>query len=121
MERIPIPKGLTPVFLCGLRCAISIKILLQHSQLRWLCFAFFDGKTPLVQRILQPGEIEGLDHNAIPRLLLPQPDSLFKARALRLRELAQGNIKGIPVDAGMQGYLVLMAALADAQAAVVGK
>ena len=75
----------------------------------------------MVQRILQPGEIEGLDHNAIPRLLLPQPDSLFTARALRLRELAQGNIKGIPVDAGMQGYLVLMAALADAQAAVVSK
>ena len=46
--------------------------------------------TPLVQRILQPGEIEGLDHNAIPRLLLPQPASLFTARALRLRELAQG-------------------------------
>ena len=77
--------------------------------------------TPLVQRILQPGEIEGLDHNAIPRLLLPRPNSLFTARALRLRELAQGNIKGIPVDAGMQGYLVLMAALADAQAAVVAK
>lgn len=77
--------------------------------------------TPLVQRILQPGEIEGLDHNAIPRLLLPQPTSLFTARALRLRELAQGKIKGIPVDAGMQGYLVLMAALADAQAAVVAK
>ena len=75
----------------------------------------------MVQRILQPGEIEGLDHNAIPRLLLPQPKSLFAARALRLRELAQGNIKGIPVDAGMQGYLVLMAALADAQAAVVDK
>ena len=43
----------------------------------------------MVQRILQPGEIEGLDHNAIPRLLLPQPGGLFTARALRLRELAQ--------------------------------
>lgn len=73
----------------------------------------------MVQRILQPGEIEGLDHNAIARLLLPQPNSLFTARAVRLRQLARGEVTGIPVDASLQGYLTLMAALADAQSAVV--
>jgi FdhE protein len=26
----------------------------------------------LVQRLLEPGEIEALDHTAIPRLLLPE-------------------------------------------------
>lgn len=73
---------------------------------------------PLVQRILQPGEIESLDHNAIPRLLLPQPTSLYTARALRLRQLAKGEVAGIPVGATLSGYLLLMAALVDAQAAV---
>ncbi|CDG82715.1 formate dehydrogenase accessory protein FdhE [Janthinobacterium agaricidamnosum] len=73
----------------------------------------------MVQRILQPGEIEGLDHNAIPRLLLPQPGSLFSARAQRLRQLAQGEVAGIPVEASLQGYLLLMAQLAEAQAGVV--
>jgi FdhE protein len=72
----------------------------------------------LVQRLLQPGEIEALDHTAIPRLLLPQPASLFSARALRLQELAAGKVPGIPVQAGLQGYLLLMAALARAQHAV---
>jgi FdhE protein len=72
----------------------------------------------LVQRLLEPGEIESLDHNAIPRLLLPQARSLFTARAARLRQLANNDITGIPVGESMQGYLRLMAALVDAQAAV---
>ena len=72
----------------------------------------------MVQRLLEPGEIESLDHNAIPRLLLPQSRSLFAARAARLRQLANNDIKGIPVGATLRGYLLLMAALVDAQAAV---
>lgn len=73
----------------------------------------------MVQRLLAPGEIESLDHNAIPRLLLPQARSLFTARAARLRQLANNDIKGIPVGETLSGYLQLMAALVDAQAAVV--
>ena len=73
----------------------------------------------LVQRLLQPGEIEALDHNAIPRLLLPQPATLFEARAARLRQLAAGGVPGIPVEDALRGYLGLMAAVADAQHAVV--
>jgi len=73
----------------------------------------------LVQRLLAPGEIESLDHNAIPRLLLPEVRSLFTARAARLRQLANNDIKGIPVDESLSGYLQLMAALVDAQAHVV--
>ncbi len=72
----------------------------------------------MVQRLLEPGEIESLDHNAIPRLLLPQARGLFTARAARLRQLANNEITGIPVGESMQGYLRLMAALVDAQAAV---
>ena len=72
----------------------------------------------MVQRLLAPGEIEALDHNAIPRLLLPQPRSLFSERATRLRQLANNDVKGIPVGATLRGYLLLMAALVDAQANV---
>jgi FdhE protein len=71
----------------------------------------------LVQRLLAPGEIESLDHNAIPRLLLPQARSLFVTRAARLRQLARNEIQGIPVGETLSGYLLLMAALVDAQAA----
>ena len=72
----------------------------------------------MVQRLLEPGQIEALDHTAIPRLLLPEARSLFAARAARLRQLANNDIKGIPVGAAMQGYLQLMAAVVDAQGAV---
>jgi FdhE protein len=75
----------------------------------------------LVQRLLQPGEIEALDHNAIPRLLLPQPATLFQARAERLRQLAAGQVPGIPVEDALRGYLGLMACVADAQHAVVAR
>jgi FdhE protein len=69
--------------------------------------------------LLEPGEIEALDHTAIPRLLLPEARSLFTARATRLRQLADNQIKGIPVGETMSGYLKMMAALVDAQAAVI--
>lgn len=73
----------------------------------------------MVQRLLEPGEIEALDHTAIPRLLLPEARSLFTARAARLRQLANNQIKGIPVGETLAGYLNLMAALVDAQAAAI--
>jgi FdhE protein len=75
----------------------------------------------LVQRLLQPGEIETLDHNAIIRLHLPQPAALFTARATRLRALAANSIEAIPVEPGYQGYLLAMAALVDAQARVTAQ
>ncbi|MEN4921408.1 formate dehydrogenase accessory protein FdhE [Achromobacter spanius] len=60
-----------------------------------------------MQRILPRGEIEALDHNAIPRIALPERQTVFAARAARLRKLADGN----PVA----DYLLLMAHLVDAQ------
>jgi FdhE protein len=59
-----------------------------------------------MQRILEPDQIEALDHTAIVRVRLPEP-LVFAARAKRLRELASDN----PIEA----YLLLMAALVDAQ------
>ncbi|KAF1047430.1 formate dehydrogenase accessory protein FdhE [Xylophilus sp.] len=44
-----------------------------------------------MQRILQPGEIEALDHVNFPRIRLPEPASLFADRAARLAQLAEGN------------------------------
>lgn len=75
----------------------------------------------MVQRLLQPGEIEALDHNAIPRLLLPQPATQFSTRAARLRQLAAGEVPGIPVEEALRGYLGLMASLAQAQHAVAAE
>lgn len=60
-----------------------------------------------MQRILEPGEIEALDHNNIPRLRMPERTSVFKARAQRLKQLATGNAIG--------DYLNLMAMLVEAQ------
>ncbi|CAB3748474.1 formate dehydrogenase accessory protein FdhE [Paraburkholderia humisilvae] len=67
----------------------------------------------MVQRILDPGQIESLDHSAIPRIRLPERVSLFATRAARLRKLANDNPIG--------GYLRLMASLADAQQQVLAK
>ncbi|MBU6489366.1 MAG: formate dehydrogenase accessory protein FdhE [Burkholderiales bacterium] len=61
----------------------------------------------MIQRILQPGEIEALDHTAIPRLRLPQREAVFADRAARLRRLAEGH--------AIAGYLRLMATLVQAQ------
>ncbi|WP_144113166.1 formate dehydrogenase accessory protein FdhE [Paraburkholderia sp. BCC1886] len=62
----------------------------------------------MVQRILEAGDIESLDHTAIPRLRMPERLAVFPARAARLRQLAAR-------DNPIAGYLRLMAALADAQ------
>jgi FdhE protein len=67
----------------------------------------------LVQRILEPGQIESLDQSAIPRIRLPERASFFSTRAARLRTLANGNPIG--------GYLRLMASLADAQQQVLAR
>lgn len=66
----------------------------------------------MVQRILEPAEIESIDHIAIARLRLPDRSDVFSARAQRLRQLAPSNPIG--------PYLLLMATVADAQHAVAG-
>lgn len=64
----------------------------------------------MVQRILEPAEIESIDHIAIARVRLPDRAEVFSARAQRLRQLAASNPIG--------PYLELMATVADAQHAV---
>ncbi|MFM0513679.1 formate dehydrogenase accessory protein FdhE [Paraburkholderia sp. RL17-373-BIF-A] len=66
----------------------------------------------MVQRILEAGDIESLDHSAIPRIRTPERLAVFSARAARLRQLAALNNP-------IAGYLRLMAVLADAQQAVM--
>ncbi|AOZ09860.1 formate dehydrogenase accessory protein FdhE [Cupriavidus malaysiensis] len=61
----------------------------------------------MAQRILQPHEIESLDHVALARLRLPRHGDVFSARAARLRQLSGGNPIG--------PYLEAMAVLAAAQ------
>jgi FdhE protein len=61
-----------------------------------------------VQRILQPGEIEALDRTRMPRLRMPEPESLYIERAARLRQQAEG---GHPIA----DYLRFAARLVDAQ------
>ena len=73
----------------------------------------------MVQRILERGEIESIEHNAIPRLRLPDAQGVFSARAARLRRLAANEIKGTPVSPEFSAYLNLMAALVDAQHAAL--
>ena len=59
------------------------------------------------QRILMPGEIEKLGSVTIPELLLPNPLTVFAARAERLSSLAAGH--------PMQGYLQLFSQVARIQ------
>jgi FdhE protein len=66
----------------------------------------------LVQRILEAGDIESLDHTSIPRIRTPERLTVFAPRAARLRQLAALNNP-------IAGYLRLMAVLADAQQAVM--
>ncbi|ANB76441.1 formate dehydrogenase accessory protein FdhE [Paraburkholderia phytofirmans OLGA172] len=66
----------------------------------------------MVQRILEAGDIESLDHTAIPRVRTPERLAVFSARAARLRQLAA-------LSNPIAGYLRLMAVLADAQQAVI--
>jgi FdhE protein len=61
-----------------------------------------------MQRVLDPAQIEAFaTQRAIPRIRLPDPASLFSARAARLRKLSEGHAVG--------DYLRLMATVADAQ------
>lgn len=60
-----------------------------------------------MQRILERGEIESLDHTNIPRVRMPVRASVFADRAARFSQLAQGH----PASA----YPSLMAKLVDAQ------
>lgn len=64
----------------------------------------------MVQRILEPAEIESIDHIAIARVRLPDRREVFGARAQRLRQLAPASPIG--------PYLLLMATVADAQHAL---
>ncbi|CAM5788100.1 formate dehydrogenase accessory protein FdhE [Castellaniella caeni] len=60
-----------------------------------------------LQRILERGEIESLDHTKIPRLRLPEGGTVFAERAARLRQLSAGHAAA--------AYLQLMAQIADIQ------
>ena len=66
----------------------------------------------MVQRILEAADIESLDPSAIPRIRMPERLAVFAPRAARLRQLAS-------LDNPIAGYLRLMAALADAQQALI--
>lgn len=66
-----------------------------------------------MQRILQPGDIEALDHTAFTRVRLPEPGSLYTDRAARLAQLAEGN----PIA----DYLRFAARLVRAQHAVAAQ
>lgn len=63
------------------------------------------------QRILERGQIESLASRSIPRIRLPDRDTLFAARAARLRTLAGGS--------QIAAYLQLLAVIADAQQALL--
>jgi FdhE protein len=59
-------------------------------------------------KVLDPAQIEAFaTQRTIPRIRLPDPSSVFSARAARLRQLSEGHAVG--------DYLRLMAAVADAQ------
>ncbi len=60
-----------------------------------------------MQRVLDPAQIEAFAQRTIPRIRLPDPSTVFAARAARLRHLSEGHAVG--------DYLRLMAAVADAQ------
>ncbi|CAG2136888.1 formate dehydrogenase accessory protein FdhE [Cupriavidus plantarum] len=70
----------------------------------------------MVQRILQPLEIESTDHVSIARLRLPERSEVFALRAQRLRKLSVDN----PLGQAFGPYLALMAGVAEAQHAIAG-
>lgn len=70
-----------------------------------------------MQRILEPGQIEGFAQRAVPRLRLPDREHLFSRRAERLRELAGKDAIGHAIG----DYLRLMATVVDAQQAALGR
>jgi len=61
----------------------------------------------MVQRALEPGQIEKSSSSEIPFLRLPERGALFAGRAARLRELAPGHPMG--------DYLQFVAKIADTQ------
>jgi FdhE protein len=64
-----------------------------------------------LQRILEPTQIEALASRSVPRLVLPARETVFAARADRLRQLA--------VQDSLGGYLRLAGAIAEAQAIAI--
>jgi FdhE protein len=70
-------------------------------------------RSPMTQRILEPGQIETLAARSIPRVRLPDRTRVFLDRAARLRMLAQDHAIG--------GYLELVARLCDAQQTALAK
>jgi FdhE protein len=67
----------------------------------------------MVQRVLEPGQIETLAQRSIPRVRLPDRGSIFAKRAARLRQLAAG--------ASLGDYLQFLAVLVDAQQSALSK
>lgn len=67
----------------------------------------------MVQRVLEPGQIETLASRSIPRVRLPERGSVFAKRAARLRQLSVG--------ASLGDYMQLLAVLVDAQQAALLK
>jgi FdhE protein len=67
----------------------------------------------MAQRILEPGQIETLARASIPRVRLPDRDTLFAQRAARLRKLSPG--------ASIGDYLNFLAVLVDAQHAALAR
>ena len=65
----------------------------------------------MAQRILEPGEIETLAGASIPRIRLPDRESVFARRAARLRKLAARSALG--------DYLQFLAMLVEAQQAAL--
>src|ERR1700675_4345568 len=65
----------------------------------------------MAQRILEPGQIESLARASIPRVRLPDRDTLFSRRAARIRKLSVGATIG--------DYLQFLAVLVDAQHAAL--
>ncbi len=76
----------------------------------------------MVQRIIERGEIESLDHTALPRLLLPETaEAIFTARTKRLADLAAGKVAGIAFNPALSGYLNLMREVTAAQAEIAAE
>jgi FdhE protein len=67
----------------------------------------------MVQRVLEPGQIETLAQRSIPRVRLPERSSVFAKRAARLRQLSVG--------ASLGDYMQFLAVLVDAQQAALLK
>jgi FdhE protein len=65
----------------------------------------------VLQRILDPGQIEAFAQRAVPRIRLPDRSSIFSRRSQRLLQLSASDAAGHAIG----DYLRLLAALTDAQ------